>query len=352
MSRHALTQEILAMSSSNTPTQATPTQVRLNARPSGLTTASTWRMTHDASPALQEGDLRVAVEYISVDPAMRGWLDDVRSYLPPVALGDVMRASGVGHVLESRSPAFAAGDAVFGMTGVQSQYVGPAKGFFKVDPKLAPLPTYLGGFGSTGMTAYFGLLEVGQPKAGETVVVSAAAGAVGSVVGQLAKILGCRVVGIAGGAEKCRAVVEEFGFDACIDYQNESVSEGLKKHCPDRIDIYFDNVGGKILDTCLTRLALRARVVVCGAISQYNATERPAGPSNYLQLLVSRARMEGFVVLDYAKQFPAAIARMAGWLADGKLKFSEHVVEGLDQFPDAINMLFSGKNTGKLIVKV
>jgi len=352
MSRHALTQEILAMSSSNTPTQATPTQVRLNARPSGLTTASTWRMTHDASPALQEGDLRVAVEYISVDPAMRGWLDDVRSYLPPVALGDVMRASGVGHVLESRSPAFVAGDAVFGMTGVQSQYVGPAKGFFKVDPKLAPLPTYLGGFGSTGMTAYFGLLEVGQPKAGETVVVSAAAGAVGSVVGQLAKILGCRVVGIAGGAEKCRAVVEEFGFDACIDYQNESVSEGLKKHCPNRIDIYFDNVGGKILDTCLTRLALRARVVVCGAISQYNATERPAGPSNYLQLLVSRARMEGFVVLDYAKQFPAAIARMAGWLADGKLKFSEHVVEGLDQFPDAINMLFSGKNTGKLIVKV
>jgi hypothetical protein len=263
-----------------------------------------------------------------------------------------MRASGVGHVLESRSAAFAAGDAVFGMTGVQSEYVGPAKGFFKIDPRLAPLPTYLGGLGSTGMTAYFGLLEVGQPKAGETVVVSAAAGAVGSVVGQIAKILGCRVVGIAGGADKCRAVVDEFGFDACIDYQNESVSEGLKKHCPDRIDIYFDNVGGKILDTCLTRLALRARVVVCGAISQYNATERPAGPSNYLQLLVSRARMEGFVVLDYAKQFPTAIARMAGWAAEGKLKFSEHVVEGLDQFPDAINMLFSGKNTGKLIVKV
>lgn len=340
------------MTLSKTHTQTTPTQIRLNARPQGMTNASTWRITQDAPPALQEGDLRVAVDYISVDPAMRGWLDDVRSYLPPVVLGEVMRASGVGYVLESRSPAFAPGDAVFGMTGVQSQYVGPAKGFFKVDPKLAPLPTYLGGFGSTGMTAYFGLLEVGQPKAGETVVVSAAAGAVGSVVGQLAKILGCRVVGIAGGADKCRAVVEEFGFDACIDYQNESVAEGLKKHCPDRIDIYFDNVGGRILDTCLTRLALRARVVVCGAISQYNATERPAGPSNYLQLLVSRARMEGFVVLDYAKQFPAAIARMAGWLAEGKLKFSEHVVEGLDQFPDAINMLFSGKNTGKLIVKV
>ena len=340
------------MTLSTTHTQTAPTQIRLNARPQGMTNASTWRITQDVPPALEEGDLRVSVQYISVDPAMRGWLDDVRSYLPPVAIGDVMRASGVGHVLESRSPAFAAGDAVFGMTGVQSEYVGPAKGFFKIDPRLAPLPTYLGGFGSTGMTAYFGLLEVGQPKAGETVVVSAAAGAVGSVVGQIAKILGCRVVGIAGGADKCRLVVDEFGFDACIDYQNESVSEGLKKHCPNRIDVYFDNVGGKILDTCLTRLALRARVVVCGAISQYNATERPAGPSNYLQLLVSRARMEGFVVLDYAKQFPAAIAQMAGWLGEGKLKFSEHVVEGLDQFPEAINMLFSGKNTGKLIVKV
>jgi len=340
------------MTLSTTHTQTAPTQIRLDARPQGMTNASTWRITQDAPPALEEGDLRVSVQYISVDPAMRGWLDDVRSYLPPVAIGDVMRASGVGHVLESRSPAFAAGDAVFGMTGVQSEYVGPAKGFFKIDPRLASLPTYLGGFGSTGMTAYFGLLEVGQPKAGETVVVSAAAGAVGSVVGQIAKILGCRVVGIAGGADKCRAVVDEFGFDACIDYQNESVSEGLKKHCPNRIDVYFDNVGGKILDTCLTRLALRARVVVCGAISQYNATERPAGPSNYLQLLVSRARMEGFVVLDYAKQFPAAIAQMAGWLGEGKLKFSEHVVEGLDQFPEAINMLFSGKNTGKLIVKV
>lgn len=330
----------------------TPIQVRLQKRPVGAATSDTWTMSHDVAPACGEGEITIAVEYLSVDPAMRGWLNDTRSYLPPVGVGEIMRGIGVGKVVESRAEALTVGDSVVGLTGVQTEYVGPATGFSKVYPDLAPLPAFLGGLGSTGMTAYFGLLEIGEPQAGETVVVSAAAGAVGSVVGQIAKIKGCRVVGIAGGEEKRRYVVDELGFDACIDYKAESVAEGLKQHCPDRINLYFDNVGGAILEACLNGLANKARIVLCGAISQYNATGGMAGPANYMQLLVARARMEGFVVFDYLSRFPEAIMQMAQWRAEGKLVLREHVVDGIEQFPKAFSMLFSGENTGKLVVRV
>jgi hypothetical protein len=203
-----------------------------------------------------------------------------------------------------------------------------------------------------GMTAYFGLLDVGQPKEGETVVVSGAAGAVGAVVGQIAKIKGCRAVGIAGGADKCRYLVEELGFDAAVDYKNEDVRESLRRHCPKGIDVYFDNVGGEILDIALSLLALRARVPICGAISQYNNLEEVKGPKNYLSLLVNRARMEGFVVIDYAPRFMEGIMAMAGWLAQGKLKAREDIVEGLETFPETLLKLFRGENFGKLVIKV
>jgi NADPH-dependent curcumin reductase CurA len=217
---------------------------------------------------------------------------------------------------------------------------------------MAPLPKFLNALGMPGMTAYFGLLEVGMPKAGETVVVSGAAGAVGQTVGQVAKHRGCRVVGIAGGADKCRFVVDELGFDACIDYKSGSVKDGLKMHCPNGVDIYFDNVGGDILDAVLTRINMKARIIICGAISQYNNTTPVKGPSNYLSLLVNRARMEGIVVFDYAQRYPEAVAQMAQWMREGSFKSREDIVQGLDRFPEALNMLFEGKNFGKLVLQV
>jgi NADPH-dependent curcumin reductase CurA len=253
-------------------------------------------------------------------------------------------------VLESRSPRFAAGDHVSGAFGVQRYWTGAAdekSGVTKIDPDLASLPAWLNVLGMPGMTAYFGLREIGQPKAGETVVVSAAAGAVGMTVGQVAKHLGCRVVGIAGGFDKCRFVVEELGFDACIDYK-----EGLKQHCPNGVDVYFDNVGGEILDTVLTRINMKARIVICGAISQYNNTAKVAGPANYLSLLVNRARMEGMVVFDFAHRYPEGVSQLAQWLREGSLRSREHVVEGFENFPSALLMLFEGKNFGKLVLKI
>ena len=225
-------------------------------------------------------------------------------------------------------------------------------GFYKIDPTLAPLPSYLNALGMPGMTAYFGLLDVGQPQAGETVVVSGAAGAVGQTVGQVAKQRGCRVVGIAGGQGKCDFVVNELGFDACIDYKGGSVKEGLKQHCPKGVDIYFDNVGGDILDTVLTHINMKARIIICGAISQYNNTSAIKGPSNYLALLVNRAKMEGIVVFDYVNRYPEAIQEMSTWMASGQFHTREDIVQGLDKFPDALMMLFEGKNFGKLILQV
>jgi len=327
-------------------------QVILIRRPKGLPTADDFesRTTPVSDP--EDGEVLVEVRYVSLDPAMRGWMRDARSYVAPVGLGEVMRAGAVGQVVASRHPKFAEGDHVTGMLGVQSLARVPGKGLQKVDPKLAPLSAYLGVLGMPGITAYFGLLEVGAVAEGNTVLVSGAAGAVGSLVGQIATIKGARAVGIAGGPKKCAHLVDELGFAAAIDYKNEDVGARLKETCPDRIDVYFDNVGGDILDLALGRLAMRARVVICGAISQYNNLEAPRGPSNYLSLLVSRARMEGFVVFDYAARYGEAIAEMGPWLASGKLKYRETVIDGLDDFAGALGRLFSGDKLGKLVLKV
>jgi NADPH-dependent curcumin reductase CurA len=337
-------------------TSLTNQQFRLAARPVGLPRPGDWQLASEPVRAAADGEVVVKVLYLSLDPAMRGWMNEGKSYIRPVAIGEVMRAGGVGVVLESKSPRLAVGDFVIGMLGVQRYWAGAAddKGaaLNRIDPALAPLPTWLGALGMPGMTAYFGLTEVGQPKAGDTVVVSAAAGAVGMTVGQVAKHLGCRAVGIAGGAEKCRFVVEELGFDACIDYKAGAVAEGLKRHCPQGVDVYFDNVGGDILDAVLTRINLKARIVICGAISQYNATAPVKGPSNYLSLLVNRARMEGMLVSDYAGRYPEAVATLGRWMKEGSFRTREHVVEGFEQFPEALLMLFEGKNLGKLVVKV
>ena len=331
-------------------------QFRLAARPAGLPKDSDWQQTAEPLRAIDEGEIVVKTLYLSLDPAMRGWMNEGKSYIRPVAIGEVMRAGGVGVVVQSRSPAFAVGDHVTGSIGVQTYWVGPAAdksaNFRHIDPALAPLTTWLNTLGMPGMTGYFGLIESGQPKAGETVVVSGAAGAVGQTVGQVAKQLGCRVVGIAGGQDKCDFVVKELGFDACIDYKNGSVKDGLKEHCPEGVDVYFDNVGGEILDTVLTRINLKARIVICGAISQYNNTTPVKGPANYLALLVNRARMEGIVVFDWADRYPEGIAQLAAWMKAGTFKSREDIVEGFQRFPEALLMLFDGKNFGKLVLKV
>jgi NADPH-dependent curcumin reductase len=303
-------------------------QVRLAARPQGLPGPACWQFTEAPVTEPGEGGVLVKTLALSLDPAMRGWMNEGKSYIPPVAIGEVMRAGGVGVVVASQHPGFAVGDTVAGGPGVQEYWSVAAdqvkrSGLTKIDLRMGSLTQWLNVLGMPGMTGYFGLMDVGQPKAGETLVVSGAAGAVGQTVGQLAKIKGCRVVGIAGGPAKCDWVVKELGFDACIDYKAgaQAVKDGLKQHGPGGVDIYFDNVGGDILDTVLTRINRKARIVICGAISQYNNTTPVQGPKNYLSLLVNRARMEGIVVFDYA--FPASLAK-----------------------------LFTGENFGKLVLQV
>ena len=342
-------------------------QVRLAARPVGLASAADWQFTDEPVTEPAEGGVLVQVLALSLDPAMRGWMNEGKSYIPPVAIGEVMRAGGVGTVVASRHPGFAAGDAVSGIPGVQQYWsvTGDAiqrGALSKIDLALGSATQWLNVLGMPGMTGYFGLMDVGQPQPGETVVVSGAAGAVGQTVGQLAKIRGCRVVGIAGGAAKCEWVVKALGFDACIDYKApapegvkrwDAVREGLKQRCPQGVDIYFDNVGGEILDAVLARINRKARIIICGAISQYNNTTPVAGPKNYLSLLVNRARMEGIVVFDYTDRFPQAIAELAGYLKDGRMQSKEDVVEGgVADFPTTLNKLFSGENFGKLGLKL
>jgi NADPH-dependent curcumin reductase len=324
----------------------------LAARPVGMPKRSDWSYTEEPVREPNEGELLVEILYISLDPAMRMWLNDARSYIPPVGIGELMRALGLGIVTASRNPLFAAGDHVSGVFGMQEYALTDGRGVRKIDTRIVSLPKHLSVLGMTGMTAYFGLLDTGQPKPGETVVVSAAAGAVGALVGQIAKIKNCRVVGIAGGPEKCHYIVHELGFDAAIDYKSEDVKPSLRKHCPEGIDIYFDNVGGAILDAALAQLKLHARVVICGAISQYNNTGPVTGPSNYLSLLSSRATMKGMLVFDYADRYAQAAAEIAAWMAAGTLKSREDIVEGLASFPEALLKLFKGENSGKLMLKV
>jgi NADPH-dependent curcumin reductase CurA len=327
-------------------------QFRLAARPSGLSKRSDWQLTTEPVAQPADGQLLVKVLQISLDPAMRGWMNEGRSYIPPVGIGEVMRAGGVGKVIASKHPGFAVGEHVSGGFGVQEYCVSDGKGVAQIDLRLGTLPQWLNALGMPGMTGYFGLLDVGQPKPGETVVVSGAAGAVGQTVGQVAKIKGCRAVGIAGGKAKCDFVVKELHYDACIDYKAGNLKDGLKEHCPKGVDVYFDNVGGEILDTVLTRISRGARIVICGAISQYNSTTPMKGPSNYMSLLVNRARMQGMVVFDYADRYALAVKDIAQWMREGKFVSREDVVPGLENFPETLNKLFSGENFGKLVLKV
>jgi hypothetical protein len=348
-------------------TPSTNHQIRLAARPVGLPTAANWEATEEKVNEPGEGGVLVKVLALSLDPAMRGWMNEGKSYIRPVEIGEVMRAGGVGRVVASRSPKFAVGDPVAGTFGVQEYWSVsgeqlPKSGLHKIDLRLSSATQWLNVLGMPGMTAYFGLLDVGQPQPGNTVVVSGAAGAVGQTVGQLAKIKGCRVVGIAGGPAKCSWVVKELGFDACIDYKApapagaerwDAVREGLKQHCPNGVDVYFDNVGVPILDAVLARINRKARIVICGAIAQYNATGGIPGPKNYMSLLVNRARMEGMVVFDYAERFPQAVAELAGYLKDGRIKSKEDIVRGgVKAFPATLLKLFSGENFGKLVLHV
>jgi NADPH-dependent curcumin reductase CurA len=328
-------------------------QVRLAARPSGLPRQSDWELTEEPIPTPGPGELVAAVSHISVDPAMRGWMNAGASYIDPVEVGTVMRAAAVGRVLASEHPDFEPGEHVYGTFGVQEYALSDGRGVIKIDPSLAPAPAYLGTLGLSGLTAYFGLLDVGKLKEGDTVAVSGAAGAVGNVAGQIAKIKGARVIGIAGGETKCRWLVDELGFDAAIDYKGQDVRAALRETAPDGVDVFFDNVGGEILDAVLTRLARGARIVICGAVSQYNATDGVRGPENYLALLVARASMTGMVIFDYAPRYGEAASQIATWLADGRLISREDVLEGgVKRFPEALLKLFAGENTGKLVLHV
>ncbi len=327
-------------------------QIILKKRPVGVPDESTWELIETPIPEPGDGEILVEQYYISLDPAMRGWLNETKSYIPPVGIGDVMRSGSAGKVIKSNNPKFEVGDYVYGWGGVQQYSVSDGNTFYKVDPSLVPLTVYTGTLGMPGMTAYFGILKVGKIKKGDIVLVSGAAGAVGSVVGQIAKIKGCTVIGIAGGPEKCKYLVDELGFDGAIDYKNGNVRTRIKELCPKGIDVYFDNVGGDILDHALAALRMHARVVICGAISQYNNKKAVKGPSNYLSLLVNRATMQGMVVMDYAKDYGKAGMEMGGWMAQGKLKSREDVYEGIENFYDTFLRLFTGQKMGKLILKI
>jgi len=326
---------------------------RLARRPRGMVTRADFTIEDGPVPEPGPGEFRVRIAYISLDPAMRGWMNDAKSYVAPVKIGEVMRAGAAGIVEKSNSPAFNAGDAVQGLFGVQKYAISKGERVIKLDTQQAPLERWIGGLGMPGWTAYFGLLDIAQPKAGETVVVSAASGAVGSVVGQIAKIKGCRAVGIAGGPEKCRYVTQELGFDACVDYKAGSLAHELKAACPGGIDINFENVGGEVLDTVLLQMNVFGRIALCGLISGYNATEVPPGPRNIRAVLTQRLKVQGLIVFDWADRVPEAIAQLGQWHKEGKLKAREDVREGgIDAFPEVLNLLYTGGNFGKLVLKV
>jgi NADPH-dependent curcumin reductase CurA len=319
-------------------------------RPNGMVRESDFELRTEPVPTPGEGQTLVRTRTISFEPAMRGWIEDKPNYIPPVPIGSVMRAVAVGEVVESNLEAYAPGDLVSGMIGWQEWSIGDA-GLRKLDPNT-PHDMALSVLGLTGMTAYFGLLDVGQLAEGDVVVISGAAGATGSVAGQIAKLKGCSVIGIAGGADKCRWLTEQAGFDGAIDYKNEDVGARLDALCPNGIDVFFDNVGGEILDAALARIARGARVVICGSISSYNLAELPPGPKHYYRVVAQRARIQGFVILDYAARFPAAMQEMADWVKAGQIVYEKDVQKGFENVPRTLLRLYSGENFGKQLLEL
>lgn len=341
------------MSSSASQYPSVNRQFVLASRPVGMPTESDFQMIEVSVPALKDGELLVGAMYLSVDPYMRGRISPMKSYAAPVEVGGVMVGGGVAIVIESKNPGFATGDIVDIYMGWQEYAISNGRGLRKLDPAIAPVSTALGVLGMTGMTAYFGLLDVCDPKPGETVVVSGAAGAVGSVVGQIAKIKGCRAVGIAGGDDKVDYVVRECGYDAAFNYKTTSdYAAKLKELCPSGIDVYFDNVGGTITDAVFGLINTGARMSICGQISQYNNTRAEMGPRLLGMLIVARAKVQGFLVTDYAARFGPAMAEMAGWVRAGKIKYREDIVDGFENLPKAFLGLFQGENIGKRLVRV
>lgn len=326
----------------------------LRSRPEGRITEETFELSTEPVPEIGDGEALVRNLWISLDPTNRMWISDVPTYLPPVAIGEVMRAVGLGQVTASKHEGYREGQLVQGLVGWQEWTVASNAAPLLPVPEVPGVPqsAYLGVLGATGLTAWVGLTDIGRPQPGETVVVSAAAGAVGSVALQMARIKGARVVGIAGGPEKCALLTDQLGADAAVDYRAPDWQDQLNTATPDGIDVDFENVGGEIMDAVIARLNLRARVVLCGMISGYNEAERPAGPRNFSNLLVQRVRLEGFIVLDHLDRIGEAVADLGAWMKEGKLKPLETIVEGFEQLPSAINMLFDGANTGKLVVRV
>ena len=330
---------------------STNRQILLRRRPVGLLGPEDTELVTTATPAPADGEALLRTTYIGLDAAARTWLNDQPGYLPPVALGEVVRAAGIGEVVETRCDAYQVGDIVTTLTGFQEYSIIRDDVFSTLIPGETDQVAIMSVYGSSGATAYFGMTDIGRPQPGETVVVSAAAGATGSVAGQIAKIAGARVIGIAGGPQKCRAVVEDFGFDACIDYKNEDLAAALKQHCPKGVNVYFDNVGGPILNAVLGRIAPKARVVLCGVISSYLTGEHP-GPANYVNLLAKTASMQGFNALDEWNRFDQAFGDLRRWEHEGSLRHRETIFDGLESCVDALNGLFTGANIGKMLVKV
>jgi NADPH-dependent curcumin reductase CurA len=334
-----------------------PKRLLLMRRPQGLPVAADFALVDTAIPVPGPGELVIRNHYASLDPAIRGWMDDAPSYMPPIALGDPVRATTIGRVHASSVPDFAPCDWVMGLNAIEDYSVAKLGGFTsKIDPALVPSVTnYLSVLGAVGLTAYFGLLDAGEPQPGDTVLVSGAAGAVGSLVGQIAKLKGCRAVGIAGGADKCARLTSRYGYDAAIDYKGKdlaALSADIRAACPGRVNVFFDNVGGVVLDAALSHLAEHARVVMCGMISQYNANGPVPGPTNLWQVIAQQAQLRGFLIRDYVPKFAEGAAQMAAWIGAGQLVFDEHIESGIDHAVDAFLMLFSGANQGKLILKL
>ena len=326
----------------------------LGKRPIGMVSKENFQFEESEIEEIKDGEMLVKNLYFGFDPTQRGWLNDMKSYMPPVKIGEVMRSSTISQVVESNIPDFEQGDIVQGSFGWQEFAITNGKGFMNANkiPEDIPVTSSLSVYGVTGLTAYFGLLDVGEPKEGDTVVVSGAAGATGSVAGQIAKIKGCRVIGLAGGAKKCRWLTEEANFDAAIDYKKANLNESLRELCPEGIDVVFDNVGGEFLNLSLTHLAMNAKVVLCGAISTYNDETPTPGPSNYMSLVIMRAKMEGFIVLDYLDRFPEAASKLRQWVEEEEINYLEDIQEGIENAPDTLVRLFTGQNFGKQLLKI